>query len=253
MVKEQDREDRSPLNLISFWILGLVILSLIAGFVVMKLEPGSKKSGTPSAGENSDGTDASALSHSSKYNVLLKPFHWDFEFQTVENRDAFLAAFSKKKSSLRLHFESPAFLVFSADHETTEAVLKDLGTAGAGLKDGGGRPSHLPDYSGAARVSLALGIPQSRMSKTLYHHWHLKFEFPNRFTLKENLRGIGTRFLYEAPELWVLEIQGQDFDRLKQVIKDTHGLSANIGDAQFLSTEAYQKIPVRMTLYIEEG
>lgn len=191
--------------------------------------------------------------HSSKYDIVLRPFHWDVEFGDLEKRSAFLEELRKRYGTITGHFEAPFFVAFSAQRADLKEVLNLLMSLGAGIRGAKVLPSYIPEYSGKVRISLSLGVPQSHISRTLLHHWHLKFDLPNKFTFKERLRDSGVRFLYEVPEAWVLEIRGQNFDQIQSIIKDTQGLAADIGQDRFLSTESYKNIPVRISLYIDEG
>lgn len=190
--------------------------------------------------------------HSSKYDITIRPFHWDLGFPSLEKRNTFLARLREHDGPLVFHFESPSFMVFSIPRDGLKEVLNLLIQAGAGGKGGRSIPSYIPDYSGSARVSMAFEIPQSRISRTLSHHWHLKFGLPNKFTFKEQLRDAGGRFLYETAEIWVVEISGTDFEQLQAIIRDTHGLTTDISPDLFVSTQSYEKIPIRITLYLEE-
>lgn len=198
-------------------------------------------------------TDNGNPLNSSKYAISLRPFHWDVEFSSLEKRNMFLVDLRERYGTIVAHFESPSFLVFSASKPALKEVLNLLIQLGAGINGGKTLPSHIPDYADNVRISLALGTPQSRISRTLSHHWHFKFELPNKFTLKEKFLDLGGRMLYEAPEIWIMEINGRDFEFIHEVIRGTHGLTTNIGEEQFLSTESYANIKFRITIYLEEG
>jgi hypothetical protein len=190
---------------------------------------------------------------SSKYDIALRPFHWDIEFSDLEGRSAFLTKLRTRHEVLVPHYEAPFLVVFSAQRNDLKDILSLLAELGAGTRRGGPLPSFLPEYSGLVRISMSLGVPQSRISQTLLHHWHFKFDLPNKFTLKERLREAGAKFLYEAPEVWVIEIRGKNFDQMLELVQNTHGLITDIGKAQFISTQSYRDIPVRISLYIDEG
>jgi hypothetical protein len=211
---------------------------------------------TPAAATEGEPVPSGAFTKplsSARFDIALKPFHWDVEFSTLEKRNMFLAGLRQRYGTLAAHFESPSFVVFSASQVGLKDLLKLLMELGAGVKGGGAIPSYIPDYPGSVRISLALGTPQSRISRSLSHHWHLKFDLPNRFTFKERLREAGANSLYEAPEIWVLEVEGEEFEIMQDLIRSTHGLSTNIGAEQFLKTKSFDKIPLRIAVYIDEG
>ncbi len=114
------------------------------------------------------------------------------------------------------------------------------------------RSVHIPAVDGDMRISLAFHAPESHVSQALTHHWHVQFQLPNRFTLKDNIQETGGRLVYETPEIWVVEISGHDVDRLKEVIRGIHGIALNLKDDS-ISTDTYKDIPVAVSLYIEEG
>jgi hypothetical protein len=257
----------TPMDVKSYWlwIIGLVMVLTAGGFwysarmqrpaarsvakapPIAETEPALPETNSPAEEEPVNPLN------STRFDISLKPLHWDVEFSSGEKRSEFILELKKRQDSVTTHFESPSLVVFSLKRPALVEILKFLSQLGAGVNGSGTIPSYIPDFPGDVRVSLDLETAQSRITRTLNHHWHLKFQFPNKFTVKEKLRDAGGRMLYEVPEIWVMEFSGKDYEKIHDIIRGTYGLSTNVGPEQFLSTRSRQSVPIRIVFYLEEG
>lgn len=204
-----------------------------------------------SGGSGAEGS-ASGGNHKVLANVQLRPLHWDLYFSDRSRLEG-VVPHLRRTPGIKVLYEDSGLLILNVNHESVSSLVSIMGDTGGGFQGGGSVYSfNLPDFEGNFRISINLKFPQSRVSQPLAHHWHLNFQLPNRFVAKEAVRETGARFLYEAPELWVVQIPGRDFNQLKEVLRSTHGVEVDFGRDN-VSADSYGKIPVTVSIYISEG
>lgn len=186
-----------------------------------------------------------------RHSIYIKPLHWDLEFEDSNSLDSFHSFVSSFRESLV--FESEAITVFSVNREQMQKLVSAVKAYHGGLKGGGDiQTTQMPTEEDTVGLSVSMEAPQSRARRSLSQHWHIQFQLPNRFALKDSIKDAGARMLYENPVLWVFKVPGSDVEKIRQLVRDTHGVTFNFG-REIPSTETYRNIPVVLSIYIEDG
>lgn len=207
-----------------------------------------KKAFSTASGQSSGGNPGT---HKIQPYVQLKPLHWDMYFPHRSKLDTL--ASHLRTNGIKVLYEDSGSVILKINRDSVSFLASVLADAGGTFQGGGSVYSfRLPEFDGEFRISINLKFPQSRVSQPLAHHWHLNFQLPNRFMAKDSIQEAGARFVFEVPEIWVIQIPGRDLSHLKEVLRGTHGVEIDFG-TESVSAESYGKIPVTVSLYISEG
>lgn len=195
-------------------------------------------------GDQGKGAEASR----SRHQVLsLRPFHWHLELENLDAQNSLLAKI--KELSIQIKYQSPNLLALVMKQEAFDALFKDLREKN--LFEKNKVPidwEKLPQSKNPLELSLILKRKDLKDKSPGALHWHVNFLRKNSYLLYEELMNKEWNFLFDSPELWVLEVTHAQYLELLQLLKSR---SATLLSGQ--PPEVLETPSIRLQIYIQES
>ncbi|MBN1688228.1 MAG: hypothetical protein JW893_03935 [Candidatus Omnitrophica bacterium] len=183
--------------------------------------------------------------------IQLKPFHWDLVLKTESQREFLRNQISSLQGEME--YQSSPLLILHLEFSELKTLMNILAGFPSVNRTGPPlTPSQLPESEKPIRVSLWMDTEEFSKSEILYQHWHFSFLMKNSFSFLNELKALGLRIVHEAPDLWVIELAGADWDLLQKLIENFPGLVVNDYTDQKLG-DLDPNAMIRVVIYIEEG
>lgn len=181
--------------------------------------------------------------------IEIKPLHAHLKFSSEES----VASFEKWIVSLNPEeiFNSASFWAVSFNRAQLLAFMEGAKKRNIKL-DEANFPSfsNVPIFDGQIRVTFVVERDfQTESALLLFQHWHFTFELHNRFELLEKLKREDLKVLYEAPEVWVLEIPASKLEGVMKVIDGMLGMKKEFMRPEKLPDSG--NFPVKISVYLK--
>lgn len=155
-----------------------------------------------------------------KIAVNLHPVRWDLVFSGRKDRENFFAELKNK--SWDKEYQTDEAVVVSLDRPQLVSLAALIAEKIAPRPKGVfASEEEVPFFEGKVRVTMLLRT--SGPNPPGIRFMQLKFQLPNIFVLQEQLESQKIAFLYDSPQLWVLQAPGAALDELKMTIRSTPG------------------------------
>ncbi len=203
---------------------------------------------------NSSKKTAPVVSSGKNRQISLRPLHWHIGFNNLEGRDALIQKIHSL--NLREDFSSPFFLVLSSDRNGLEQLLfsvqqyRTISGSASGKNKIPENISQLPEFQGNVRISLAFRLLSGKTDLKEFHA-HCEFMFSNQIAFKEGLKNQGLQFLYEAPEILVMDLNDAQWLEFKETYQSFQGIKIDWAEDPELWGNSNRQY-FRVSLYLTE-